>query len=137
MDPSDIPLDSSDGLKALCKACMVPEDVTAHLISSGFVSVALLGHAISHVQEVPDFIDSLKLDAAGICLLLRFHLSGQLQHVCSLGPWREAIGINGASGEVPSGGMPAALSASKPKLTAADVTAPGCVRSLKLTTQVN
>ena len=57
-----------------------------------------------------------------VCLLLRFHLSGQLQHVCSLGPWREAIGINGASGEVPSGGMPGPLSASKPKLTAADVT---------------
>ena len=43
MDPSDIPLDSSDGLKALCKACMVPEDVTAHLISQASCQWHYLG----------------------------------------------------------------------------------------------
>ena len=37
-------------LKALCKACMVPENVTAHLVAMGFVSVAFLGHAISDVK---------------------------------------------------------------------------------------
>ena len=75
MDTSDIPLDSQDGLKALCKACMVSETVNNHLVALGFVSVALLGHAISDMSEVPDFIEPLKLDAG--MPAPPFHLSGR------------------------------------------------------------
>ena len=115
MDASDIPLDSQDGLKALCKACMVPENVTNHIVASGVVSVALLGHAISDMSEVPDFIESLKLDAAGMPAPpfspVRSALTRLLVKSVERSQW------NGYTGDTHSGGGPSQVCASKPKLT--------------------
>ena len=120
MDASDIPLDSQDGLKALCKACMVPENVTNHIVASGVVSVALLGHAISDMSEVPDFIESLKLDAAGMPAPpfspVRSALTRLLVKSVERSQW------NGYTGDTHSGGGPSQVCASKPKLTVAEVT---------------
>ena len=120
MDATEIPLDSQDGLKALCKSCMVPETVTAHLLSLGFVSVALLGHAVSDTNEIPDFIESLKLDAAGTPAPpfspVRSALTRMLIRSIERCNW------SGSTGEIPSGGGHAPLIATKPKLTIAEVT---------------
>ena len=120
MDTSDIPLDSQDGLKALCKACMVPETVTNHLVALGFVSVALLGHAISDMSEVPDFIESLKLDAAGMPAPPFSPVRSALNRLIARS--MERIQWNGSTGEPQAGGGSAPLFASKPKLTVAEVT---------------
>ncbi len=94
--------------------------MTAHIISAGFVSVALLGHAISDVGEIPDFIDSLKLDAAGMSAPpfspIRSALTRMLIRSLERSQW------NGAAGDASIAGVPAPQSASKPKLTAAEVT---------------
>ena len=79
--------------------------MTAHIISAGFVSVALLGHAISDVGEIPDFIDSLKLDAAGMS-------------APPFSPIRSAL----TRMLIRSLERSQSQSASKPKLTAAEVT---------------
>ena len=52
MDSFDFLLDPIDGLRALCKAFSVPDDLMTHLTSAGFTTVALLGQSISDVQEI-------------------------------------------------------------------------------------
>lgn len=120
MDSSDIPLDSLDGLKALCKACLVPDELTSHLIASGFVTVALLGHAISSTDEIPDFVDSLKLDVVGMSAPpfspARSALTRVLTRSIERSQW------NGVSGERLTGGTSVPQPVSKPKLTVAEVT---------------
>ena len=73
------PVGLMDDVKAWCKSCLAPVDIMTHLISAGFTTIALLGHSISDVQEILDFIESLKLETAlQSYRQILSHLQGQL-----------------------------------------------------------
>ena len=61
-----VPLESADGLAVLASECSLPQPVLDHLKTKGFVSVALIGFALSEANEAHEFIDSLQFDEAKI-----------------------------------------------------------------------